>query len=121
MQRSERPGSGRPPAGRRLSVRRDDNVVVIAGKDRGKRGKVLRVDRALGRVVVEGAGKVHRHQKPSAKVMQGGIIEQENGIPACAVMIVCGSCKRPTRVGHMLSEDGKRVRRCVRCGAALDK
>ena len=117
----QRPGSGPRPAGRRLSVKRDDTVVVLAGKDRGRRGKVLRVDRERGRVVVEGVGKVHRHQKPSQKVLQGGIIEQENAISASAVMVVCGSCKQPTRVGHMTLPDGKRVRKCVRCGEAIDR
>lgn len=117
----QRPGSGPRPAGRRLSVRRDDTVVVLAGKDRGKRGKVLRVDRERGRVVVEGVGRAYKHQKPTQKILQGGIVEQENPVAASAVMVVCGSCKKPTRVGHMTTDEGKRVRRCVRCGAALDR
>ncbi len=116
-----RPGSGPRPAGKRLSVRRDDTVLVISGKDRGKRGKVLRVDRGRGRLVVEGVGKVYKHQKASQKILQGGIVEQENAVAACTVMVVCAACKRATRIGHMLTEDGGRVRRCVRCGASLDK
>jgi len=117
----QRPGSGKRPAGRRLSVRRDDNVVVLAGKDRGKHGKVLRVDREHGRVVVEGVGKAHKHQKASKKVMQGGIIEQENPISASTVMVICGQCKQPTRVGHLVQSDGKRARKCMHCGEALDR
>lgn len=117
----QRPGSGPRPAGRRLSVRRDDTVVVLSGKDRGKRGKVLRVDRDRARVVVEGVGKAYRHQKASQKVVQAGIVEQENPISASAVMVVCGSCKKATRVGHMMTDEGQRVRKCVRCGAALDR
>jgi large subunit ribosomal protein L24 len=103
----------------RLSVRRDDQVLVIAGKDRGKRGKVLRVDRERGRVVVEGVNVARRHVKPGPKVLQGGIVEQENPISASAVMVICRSCGKPTRVGHMVV-DGKKVRRCVRCGKPLD-
>lgn len=117
----KRPGAGVHPGPRRLSVRRDDTVLVLSGKDRGKRGKVLRVDRERGRVLVEGVGKVHRHQKPSQKVLQGGIIEQENPISASAVMVICQSCKRATRVGHTVNADGRKVRKCVRCGEALDR
>lgn len=105
----------------RLSVRRDDTVEVISGKDRGRRGKVLRVDREHGRVVVDGVNVAHKHQKPTAKVMQGGIVEQENPIAASAVMVVCGNCKKPSRVGHMVLENGNRVRKCARCGEALDR
>ena len=105
----------------RMSVRTKDEVVVISGKNRGRRGTVLRVDREHGRVTVEGVNIAHRHTKPSQKVLQGGIIEQANPIPASAVMVICQACKKPTRVGHMIGADGRRVRRCVRCGEALDR
>lgn len=108
-----KPRTGRPG---RLSVRRDDLVEVLSGKDRGKRGKVLRVDREHGRVVVAGVNLVHKHQKPTQKVMQGGIVEQENPVAASTVMVVCGKCKKATRVGHALLEGGRRVRKCIRCG-----
>lgn len=111
---------GKTRGPRRLSVRRGDTVEVIAGKDRGRRGRVLRVDRATGRVVVQGVNIAHKHQKPTPKIMQGGIIEQENPISASAVMVVCGSCRKRTRVGHMVLEGGRKVRRCVACGEALD-
>lgn len=103
----------------KLSVRRDDQVLVLSGKDRGKRGKVLRVDRDRGRVVVEGVNVAHRHQKPNQKLMQGGIVEQENPISASAVMVVCGHCKEATRVGHTVVEGKGRVRKCLHCGKPL--
>ena len=102
----------------RMSVRRQDTVEVISGKDRGKRGEVLRVERQHARLVVSGVNVAHKHQKPTARVMQSGIIEQENPIAVSNVMVVCRHCKKPTRVGHM-EQDGRRVRRCVRCGQAL--
>ena len=106
---------GKPP---RMSVRRQDTVEVISGKDRGKRGEVLRVERERARLVVSGVNIAHKHQKPTARVMQSGIIEQENPIAVSNVMVVCRHCKKPTRVGHMM-QDGRRARRCVRCGQAL--
>ena len=110
---------GKPKVRMRLSIRRDDTVEVIAGKDRGKRGKVLRVDRVRGRVVVEGVNIARKHQKPTPKLVQGGIVEQENPIHVSNVMLVCPHCKRRTRVGHLIREDGRKVRRCVKCGEAV--
>ena len=106
---------------RNLAVRRDDQVAIISGKDRGKRGAVLRVDREKGRVVVAGVNVARRHRKPTQQLLQGGIVEQENPVDVSTVMVVCGSCHQPTRVGSMLKADGRRVRRCVRCGQPLDK
>ncbi len=104
----------------KLSVRRDDQVLVLSGKDRGRRGKVMRVDRDHGRVVVEGVNVAHRHQKPNQKLMQGGIVEQPSPIAASAVMVICGHCKEPTRVGHVVVEGKGKVRKCLRCGKPLD-
>ncbi len=103
-----------------VHVKTGDTVAVLSGKSRGKRGKVLRVIPAQGRVVVEGVNVAKRHQRPSAKVMQGGIIEQENPIAAAAVAVVCPSCHQPTRVGHMELEE-RRVRRCLKCGEVVDR
>lgn len=105
---------------KRMNIRRGDTVVVISGKDRGKRGKVLRVMPREARLVVEGVNLAKRHTKPNPpKVLQGGIIEQEAPIHRSNVMIVCRSCHEPTRVGSMVLEDGTRVRKCRRCGEAL--
>lgn len=99
-------------------VKKDDTVMVIAGKDRGRSGRVVRVLPRKGKVMVEGVARAKRHTKPSKKVRQGGIMEKELFIDLSNVQIVCRSCGRPTRVGHRV-EDGQRVRICRRCEAAL--
>ena len=115
-----------PKAKAKLHVKTGDNVVVISGKDKGKQGKIQKAFPATGRVVVEGIALVKRHQKPRGQGMPGGIINKEAAIPASKVMIVCPSCKAPTRVGHtFINVDGKdkKVRVCKRknCGAQIDQ
>lgn len=105
----------------KLHVRRGDTVLVLTGKDRGKRGKVLRALPDRGRVIVEGVNVVKRHQKPTRQVMQGGIIEKEAPIHASNVMLVCPRCGSPTRVGRRRREDGRGVRVCKRCGEDIDR
>jgi large subunit ribosomal protein L24 len=104
-----------------VHVRTGDNVVVISGKDRGKRGKVLRVLPKLGRVVVEGVNVSKKHVRPNQQVMQGGIIDQESPISASNVMLICRSCHEPARMGSSVLEDGRRVRKCRRCGETIDR
>ena len=101
-------------------VRRGDTVLVISGKNRGKKGKVLRVLPAAGRVVVEGVNIVKRHQRPTRQVMQGGIIEKEAPIHISNVMLVCPRCNQPTRVARRQLEDGRRLRACKRCGEVVE-
>ena len=104
-----------------IHVKKGDSVVVISGKSKGKRGRVLRVDKDAGRVVIEGVNMIKKHQKPTQKVMQGGIIEKEGPVSAAAVMIWCPKCTKPVRTGHKVLENGKKVRVCSRCGEVLDK
>jgi large subunit ribosomal protein L24 len=108
-------------ATRRPSIRRNDTVLVIAGKEKGKRGKVLFVLPAKQRVVVERVNFVKRHQRPTQKVRQGGIIEREGSLHVSNVMVVCGKCDRPTRIGRQILADGRRARVCRRCGEIVDK
>jgi large subunit ribosomal protein L24 len=96
-------------------------VGVIAGKERGKRGRVLRVLRDSGRVVVEHLNMIKRHQKPTPKLRQGGIIEREGPLAVSNVMPVCGRCDRPVRMGIKILSDGRKVRVCKRCGESVDK
>ncbi len=105
----------------KLSVKKGDRVEVIAGKDKGKRGKILRVIPDKARVVVEKVHMIKRHTKPTQKNPQGGIIEREAPIHVSNVMVVCPSCNQPTRIGRRVTEEGAKVRVCRRCGAEIEK
>ena len=102
-------------------VRKGDTVMVVAGKERGKKGKVLRVIPEKGRVVVERLNLIKKHQKPTQKVRQGGIIEREGSIHLSNVMLVDPSSDKPTRVGMKALSDGKKVRVARRSGEMLDR
>jgi large subunit ribosomal protein L24 len=103
-------------------IRKNDNVIVITGRDRGKRGRVLRVLPAKGRVVVEGVNFIKRHTKANPqKNIQGGIIEREAALHASNVQIVCPDCGAPTRIGSRRLDDGRRVRFCRKCKGVVDK
>jgi large subunit ribosomal protein L24 len=101
-------------------LRRDDNVIVIAGRERGKTGKVLRVLTEENRVVIERVNVVKRHLKPRGQ-QQGGIIEKEAPVHASNVQPLCSRCGKPARVGARRLEDGSGVRICKRCDEQLDK
>jgi large subunit ribosomal protein L24 len=102
-------------------VRRGDLVGVIAGKERGKRGKVLRVLPDDGRVVVERVNMMKKHQRPTQKLRQGGIIEREGPLAISNVLLVCTRCDRPVRSGIRVLADGRKTRVCKRCGESIDK
>jgi large subunit ribosomal protein L24 len=104
-----------------VHVRKGDTVLVLAGKDRGLRGRVSRVEPKEYRAVVEGLNKVKRHTKPNQKVIQGGIIEKEAPMHVSKLMLVCPHCHRPTRQAHMITDTGAKSRACKRCGAAIDR
>ena len=101
-----------------MKIRKDDKVVVLSGRDKGKEGKVLSADPKNGKVIVEGVRVASRHQKPRKQGEEGGIIRRETPIYASKVMLVCPKCGKPTRVGHTVV-DGKKVRACKKCGAAI--
>lgn len=103
----------------RIHVKSGDTVYVTAGKYKGKKGKVLKVIPDKGAVVVEGVNIVKKHQKPTQKVMQGGIIEKEAPFPSSKVMWVCPRCGKPSRVGNKVLEAGKTARVCKQCGEVV--
>ncbi len=105
----------------KLHVKKDDMVKVIAGKERGKTGKVLRVLPNKGRVIVESLNVVKRHTRPSQLSPEGGIVEKEAPISLSNVMLVCESCSQPTRTGVRKLEDGSKTRFCKKCNASVDK
>ncbi|PZN13384.1 MAG: 50S ribosomal protein L24 [Bacillota bacterium] len=106
---------------RKMSIRTGDTVLVISGKDAGKKGKVIRAFPQEERVIVEGVNIVKRHQRPRPGVMQSGIIEKEAPIHRSNVMLVCPRCGQPTRVAKKQLDDGRRVRACKRCGEVIDR
>lgn len=104
-----------------FKIRKDDQIMVMTGKERGKTGKVTRVNPEKETAMVEKLNMVKRHQKPSAKHKHGGIIEKEAPIAISNLMILCEKCKGPVRSGMKMLETGKKVRYCKKCGEVLDK
>ena len=103
-------------------IRRNDNVVVITGKDRGKRGRVLKVDPAKNRLIVEGVNFIKRHTKPNPqRQIKGGVVEREAALHASNVQLVCPECDKPTRLGRKILGDGRKVRICRKCEGVVDK
>ena len=102
-----------------LNVKKGDTVLVIAGKDKGKTGKVLVSMPASNSVVVAGVNIISKHKKPRSANDKGGIIKKENKIDASNVQIVCPTCGKATRINHEI-KDGKKFRECKKCGANLD-
>lgn len=104
-----------------MKVIKNDNVTILSGKYKGSTGKVLKVFTKDNRVIVEGVNIIKRHTKPSQKNQQGGIIEKESPIDVSNVMVICGKCNQPTRVGYKILDDGAKVRICKNqeCGEII--
>jgi large subunit ribosomal protein L24 len=103
-----------------FSVKKGDEVIVLAGKDKGKKGKIMRSIPATGRVVVEKVNMVTKAMRPTQQNPQGGLSKIEAPIAVSNVMLVCPNCSKPTRVGHSIEGD-KKVRVCKKCGKPIDK
>ncbi len=103
----------------KVHVKTGDTVIILSGKERGKKGKVLVVSPKEGKIIIEGRNMVSKHVKPRKMGDQGGIVEAEGAMYASKVQVVCPRCGKPTRVGHKLYEDGTKERICKKCGEAL--
>ena len=103
----------------KMHVKTGDTVVILSGKDRGKKGKIMQVSPKEGKVIVEGINMVTKHVKPRRMGETGGIVKAEAPIYACKVMVVCPKCNKPTRVGHSVDKNGKKVRVCKHCSATF--
>ena len=103
-----------------LSVRKDDNVMVVAGKERGKTGKVIKVLPKKSRVFIERIHLVKRHTKPRSAQQPVGIVEKEASIHISNVMVMCEPCNAPVRIGYKVLADGQKTRVCRRCGEGLN-
>ncbi len=104
---------------KKLHVRKGDNVIVLSGKDKGKKGKVLSVMPKSGKVIVEGVAMATKHKKPRSQADVGGILHQETPIYACKVMHICDKCGQPTRIARKVLEDGSIARVCKKCNEIL--
>jgi large subunit ribosomal protein L24 len=104
-----------------MHVKKDDRVVVISGKDKGKKGKVLIAQPAKGRVIIEKVNMLTKHTRPKKQGDTGGIIHQEGPIDASNVMLVCGKCGKATRIAYKILKDGSKARVCKKCGETFDK
>ncbi|NMA91590.1 MAG: 50S ribosomal protein L24 [Firmicutes bacterium] len=104
-----------------MFVRHGDKVLILSGKDKGKKGKVIAAEPGAGKVKVEGINIVKKHAKATAKVPQAGIREMEAPLAASKVMVICPACNQPTRIRRERDSDGRGVRVCRRCGESLDK
>ncbi|MFC1869563.1 50S ribosomal protein L24 [Thermodesulfobacteriota bacterium] len=102
-------------------IKKNDKVIVLAGKEQGKLGTVLRVNSDKKRAIVEKVNMVKRHSKPGPKSPQGGIVEKEASIHISNLMLVCNKCAESTRIGKRTLEDGSKVRICKKCGELLSE
>jgi large subunit ribosomal protein L24 len=104
-----------------MNIKRDDTVLVITGKDKGKRGKVREVHGAEGKVIVEGVNIIKKHTRGQRGARQAGVIEREAPLLAGKVMVVCPKCDRGARIGNTILDNGEKVRQCRNCGEIFDK
>jgi large subunit ribosomal protein L24 len=103
-------------------IRKNDQVLVTTGKDRGKKGRVIRVVPEKNRLIVEGVNLIKRHTRPNpAKNIKGGVVQREASLHASNVQLVCPECGAQTRIGHRVLDDGRKVRICRKCGGVVDK
>jgi large subunit ribosomal protein L24 len=103
-----------------LGVKKGDTALVMSGKNKGKKGRVLSVSPVAEKVTIEGINIVKRHTKPSKKYAQGGIIEKEGPLHISNVMLVCPKCSKPTRIGNAVLDNGKKLRTCHKCKEVFD-
>ena len=101
-------------------LKKNDKVIILTGREKGKIGAILKVDEKQGRAIVEKVNMVKRHTRPGGNTAQGGIIEKEASIHLSNLMIVCNKCTEPSRIGKRVLEDQTRVRVCKKCGELLD-
>ena len=103
-----------------LGLKKNDTVLVVAGAEKGKKGRVLSVEPKMDRLLIESVNMIKKHMKPNKQYSQGGIIEKEAPVQRSNVMLVCPKCDKPTRIGCNILEDGKKIRACKQCGEVVD-
>jgi large subunit ribosomal protein L24 len=104
-----------------MHVHREDTVLILTGKDRGKKGRVIRLFPGVEKALVEKINMVKRHTRPNQQLPQGGIMEKESPIHISNLQVICGKCSKATRISHKTLTSGQKVRLCKKCGEILDK
>ncbi len=104
----------------KMHIKKGDTITVISGKEKGKKGKVLYVSPRSNRAIVEALNMITRHERPSQRSPQGGMIQKEAPISASNLMLICNKCNKPTRTGKRILEDGSKVRVCKKCSEIID-
>ena len=104
----------------KINIKKNDRVTVIAGKDKGKSGRVIKVFPDKNKLMVEKINYIKKHTRPTQKIKHGGVIEKESPIHVSKVKLLCPKCDKATRIAHRILQDGKNVRFCKSCGEALD-
>jgi large subunit ribosomal protein L24 len=104
-----------------LGIKKNDTILVITGKEKGKKGRVLSVSPLKDQLLIEKVNIIKRHMKPTRKYAQGGIIEKEAPLHISNVMLVCPKCSKPTRIGNSLLQDRRKVRMCKKCREVIDQ
>ncbi|MEA1939278.1 MAG: 50S ribosomal protein L24 [Candidatus Caldatribacteriota bacterium] len=105
----------------KINFKKDDNVLIISGEDKGKKGKIVSVSPKKLRALVKGVNFSKKHVKPTDKIPQGGIIDQESAVHISNIKLICNKCNKPTTVKREKIKEGKRVRVCKKCGEIIDK
>ena len=105
----------------KMHVKTGDEVIVISGKDKGKKGKVIAVNPSERKIIVDKINVMTRHQKARSQNQQGGLVQKESPIYACKVMRVCPKCGKPTRIGRQVNAEGKTSRYCKNCHEVIDE
>ena len=103
-----------------MQIKKNDNVMVLSGKEKGKRGRVIAVYPAINRILIEKLNMIKRHTRPTQQLRQGGIVEKESPISASNVTLVCSKCDKPTTVSRQAQGEGRRARVCRSCNATID-
>lgn len=104
----------------KVHVKKGDHVLVLSGKDKGKKGKIMSVIPEKSSVIVEGVNMITKHAKPRNRYQQGGLVHQEAPIHSSNVMYICDKCGKPTKIGREILENGEKARTCKKCSEVID-
>lgn len=103
-----------------LGIKKNDTAIVLSGKDKGKKGRIISVIPSKGKVILENINIIKKHMKPNKQYTQGGIISKEGALPISKIMLVCPKCSKPTRIANTIIDNTRKVRMCKKCKEVID-